>query len=78
MTPQDPGKRVYAQVIQDQRLQLKELQLKEAITTQIKEGNLKVSWLFIMHIENFFMYMHIYIDKYYVSIQSVFITLAPF
>ena len=42
MTPQGPIKRVYANVIQDQRLQLKELRAKESLNTQAREGNLKV------------------------------------
>ena len=42
MTPQGPTKRVYAQIIQDQRLQLEEQKLREAITNKIKDGSLKV------------------------------------
>ncbi|KAI6651895.1 splicing factor 3B subunit 1 [Oopsacas minuta] len=45
MTPQGPSKRIYSEVIQDQRLQKEEVKIHEALSTKIKDGSLKIYWM---------------------------------
>ena len=47
LTPQGPTKRVYAQIIQDQRLQLEEQKLRETLSNKIKDGSLKVFSMYV-------------------------------